>query len=244
MRRVIVVVLGLALVLVGLDFAARTAAQAAVARQVQTSEGLSRQPTVDISGFPFLLQAARGDYREVDVQLQEVPAGGELRLEQLNARLLGVRLPLSALFAAASTDIPVDAARVTGTVSYAELDARASAALAGTSATAHFADGGNNRLRVTVDYTGPGGPLTLSGTAKVTVSRGRLAVGVPDETLAQVPQLFRATLAPLLSQTVQLPKLPFGLVPSSVTVTGQGVTVTADAQNAVLPAGQRTRTTG
>jgi hypothetical protein len=98
----------------------------------------------------------------------------------------------------------------------------------------HFADAGGDRLRVTVTYTGLGGQLTLTGTAKLTITRGRLTVKVAEDTLARVPALFRPTVAPLLNQSVPLQRLPFGLVPTSVVVTGQGVTVTALAHDTIL----------
>lgn len=239
MRRVIAVVLGLALVLAGLDFAARAAAQAAVARQVQTSEGLARQPVVEISGVPFLLQAVSGVYQRVDVQLREVPAGGDLQLEALDARLTGVHLPLSALFAATPTDTPVDAARVTARISFAALDAQVAAVIRSTFVMVHFSDAGGGRLGVSVRYTGLGGPLTLSGTAKPAIDRGKLTIGHSEDTLAQIPEPFRASVTRLLTPTVALPGLPFGLVPTSVAVTAQGVTVTADARGTVLPAEPR-----
>jgi hypothetical protein len=234
MRRVIVILLGLALVLVGLDFAARAAAEAAVARHLQATEGLAQRPDVRMSGFPFLLQAATGVYQQVDVRGQDVPTGSVLRLDQVDARLTGVHLPLSALLGSPVGDVPVDAVRVTGTASHTALAAQVATAVPGGVATVQFADGGGNRLQVSATYNGPGGPLSLSGPASVSIVQGRLAVKISEDVLAQIPAMLRSVVTPLLTQTVPLQRLPLDLVPSAVTITPAGVTVTAEAMNTVL----------
>lgn len=236
MRRMIVVVLGLAVVLVGVDFAARAAAEATVARQLRSAQGLPVQPEVTVDGFPFLLQAAEGRYRRVDVRLRQVPAAG-VRLDEVDARLSGVQLPLSALFGSGPRSVPVDGAQVTGKVSYPTLGSVVSAAVPPEVATVEFADGGGGRLRATVHYTGPGGPLTGTGTARLSIDRGRLTVQVAEDTLARIPAAVRSSLAPLLARTVQLPRLPLGLVPTSIAITGDGVGVVTDAQRTDLLAG-------
>jgi hypothetical protein len=241
MRRVIVILLGLALVLVGLDFAARAAAEAAVAGHLQAAEGLPQRPDVRVSGFPFLLQAAAGVYQQVDVRGQDVPAGSVLRLDQVDARLTGVHLPPSALLGSRLGDVPVDAVRVTGTTSHTALAAQVAAAIPGDVATVQFADGGGgNRLRVSVTYHGPGGPLSLSGPASVSIVQGRLAVKVSEDVLAQIPPMLRSAVSPLLARVVPLQQLPLDLVPSAVAITPAGVTVTAESKNAVLRS-QRSR---
>lgn len=229
-----VVLLGLALVLAGLDVAARAGAQAAVARNLQASEGLPRKPDVSISGFPFLLQAVRGRYQQVDVRFREVPAGGDLRLDTVDARLAGVHLPLPAVLGAEPAEVPVDTLQVTGSATFARVEDRINAAIPGGAATVHLVDGGQGRLRVTGTYTGPGGPLTLSGLTTPSVSHGRLTLSVPKEQLTQVPQVFRDTVAGLLTQSVTLQPLPLGLEVTSVAVTPQGLTATAEAQDVIL----------
>jgi hypothetical protein len=234
MRRLVVVVLGLALVLVGLDFAARAAAEAAVARQLQTTQGLPKQPDVQVRGFPFLTQVAQGTYRDVDVRLQQLAAGGYLRLDEVDARLLGVHLPLTALFGSGPRAVPVDDGEVVGKIGFATLDAQVSAVIPGNTATVTFADGGGGRLRATLHYTGAGGPLTLTGAARLSIDRGRLTVSLPRNTVAQVPQQLRGVLTPLLTQTIQLPRLPLGLVATSVTATAYGISVTTRARHTDL----------
>ena len=234
MRRAIVVVLGLLLVLVGLDFAARAAAQAVVARDVQTTEGLAQQPDVQVNGFPFLLQALRGRYDDVRVKLQGVPAGGTLRLDDVDARLTGVHVSLSTVLRRGRERVPVDAVQVSGTATYATLDAQANAAIPSGLGTVQFSDGGNGQVKATVHVTGLGAPLTLNGLAKVSLVQGKVRITLPQSAVAQLPQTFRPAAAQLLTQTVSLPRLPFGLTATAVSVTPQGLTATAQFRNVVL----------
>lgn len=234
MRRAIVVLLGLLLVLVGLDFAARAAAQAAVAQDMQTTEGLAQQPDVEVNGFPFLLQALRGRYDDVRVKLQEVPAGGTLRFNGVDARLTGVHLSLSTLLGRGHEPVRVDAVRVTGTATYATLETQANAAMPSGLGTVQFSDGGNGLVKVAVHVTGLGVPLTLNGVAKVSLAQGKVTISVPRSALTQLPEMFRATAAQLLTQTVSLPRLPLGLTATAVSVTPQGLTATAEGSNVVL----------
>ncbi|HET9653813.1 MAG TPA: DUF2993 domain-containing protein [Kineosporiaceae bacterium] len=237
MRRVIVLVIVLLLLLAGLDFAARATAQAAIARQVRSSQHLSQDPRVEVTGFPFLLQAIRGRYDEVDVRMEQVPAGGQLRLDSLVTRLDGVHVPLGAAIGGQVTSVPVDVVHVRGTASFATLDAVVASAVPADLATVRFSDGGSGRLAVTVTYRGPGGPLTVSAPAQLSVSRGRLTVAVPTQSLSQVPAPLRPSVARLLTQTVPLPKLPLGLVADGGGVGPDGVNLTADATGVLLRAG-------
>lgn len=237
MRRVIVLVVVLLLLLAGLDLAARATAEAAVARQVRSSQHLSQDPQVKVTGFPFLLQAVRGRYDEVDVRMEQVPAGGQLRLDSLVARLEGVHVPLRAAIGGQVTSVPVDVVHVSGTASFATLDAAVASAAPGDLATVRFGDGGSGRLAVTVTYRGPGGSLTVSTPAQLSVSRGRLTVAVPTQSLTQVPAVLRPSVARLLTRTVPLPELPLGLVADGGGVGPDGVTVTAEATGVLLRAG-------
>jgi hypothetical protein len=236
MRRMLLALIVLAVVLVGLDYGARLAAQAVIARQVQTSQQLPQPPNVRVSGFPFLTQALRGRYERVDLRMQGVPAGGQLRLGLLDVRLDGVHLPLSALSGSGRTAIPVDRVHVSGSATFAELDAAVATAIPSATATVHFSDGGGGQLRITVTYRGAGAPVTASGLARLSLSRDSVTVNVDPQTLTQVPAPLRETIARLVTQTVQLQRLPLGLVPSRVTVGPEGVTARAEAANVDLRA--------
>jgi len=237
MRRTIVIVLGLAVVLLGLDVGARTAAETAVATRVKASQGLSQQPDVQVHGFPFLTQALSGRYQQVDVRMRGVAVGNELALERLDARLTGVHLPPSALLRSTGTSIPVDQVHLTGTASFAALNVAVASAVPADLATLHFSDGGDGQVKVTARYRVLGAPMTLTGRAMVSLSDGTLRMSLSRDTLAQLPSALRGTVSEWLSRSVPLQRLPLGLVADRLSVHPDGITVTADASHVTLPAG-------
>ena len=156
----------------------------------------------------------------------------------MDVRLTGVHLPLGAILGSSVAQVSGDAVHVTGTVTFATLETQVNAVLPAGLATVHIGDGGGGRLKLSVDYTGLGGPFTLSATARVSISHGRLTVTVPQESLSAVPAAFRPTVAGLLDQTFPLERLPLGLVATGIAVTPQGLTATADANDVVLRTGR------
>jgi hypothetical protein len=69
---ILVIVFGL---LVVADFGAASAAEYQVSKQMRAQLQLSEDPSVRINGFPFLAQAAMGDFRDVQLQAQAVKVG-------------------------------------------------------------------------------------------------------------------------------------------------------------------------
>lgn len=68
----VIVLLGAALVIT--DRVAENFTSGLIAQQLSAQLHLSRQPTVNIAGFPFLTQVASGDYQEVDIAIPSVSA--------------------------------------------------------------------------------------------------------------------------------------------------------------------------
>src|SRR5512133_1572254 len=94
MRRLVIVLFVLAVVLLVADRAGVVVAQSALAGKIQQQLDLDRKPDVSINGIPFLTQAIRGTYRDIEVQLPDVDAG-DVRDVAVDARLQGVHVPLS-----------------------------------------------------------------------------------------------------------------------------------------------------
>jgi hypothetical protein len=72
----LITLLALAAVGVGADFGARALAEARLASSVQDSLGLAQRPDIELEGFPFLLQAARGRLESASVELRDVEVEG------------------------------------------------------------------------------------------------------------------------------------------------------------------------
>lgn len=231
---VILVLAGLA---VAADYGARTAAQAVLADRIQQSAALPNPPDVQITGFPFLTQVLAGRYRAVDVRLADLPTTEGLRVDQVQARISGVHLPLSALFDGGGANIPVDRATATGVVSFATLDGAAAQALPSGTMTVRFGDGGHGRLGVDATYHGAGPAVTITATAKLALAGGRIRLSVLPDTLSEVPQQLRSQVAGLLEMTLDVQRLPLGLTPTAVAVGPAGVTLTVQATTLTLPAG-------
>lgn len=74
-------------VLVAADRIGRRYANDQVAQQVQTQLGLAQQPTVDITGFPFLTQVAANRFDRVVVDAADVSTGGSKPMTVQRLRL-------------------------------------------------------------------------------------------------------------------------------------------------------------
>ena len=118
---VVTAVLGAALLLWGADRFARSSAEALVAGEVQRLTGTEEAPEVELHGSWFLLQALTGDYDRVDVGLRG-PSSGPLRIERVQARLSGVRLPFSELLRRDPGILGVESASSRSLLTYADLD--------------------------------------------------------------------------------------------------------------------------
>lgn len=234
MRGLVTTLITLVVLLVAADRAAWWLAERGVATAIRQSEGLDRQPEVSIGGIPFLTQAFRGRYERVDVRFLDVPAEEGLRLDELDARLRGVRVPLRDVVDRTVERTPVDQADATAQVGFAALNAAAASRIPSEQLTVRFSAGSrDDRVALDGEYQGPLGAVRLKGEARVVVRDGGLAVALVPETL-NVPRLVRNAVARLLGLTFQLPPLPFDFEATSVAVTPAGVTVTAAARDVVL----------
>lgn len=75
-RTILVTLLVLAAIGIGLDAGARAVAEARLASSVQTALDLPDRPDIELQGFPFLLQVARGRLEALEVELDDVDAEG------------------------------------------------------------------------------------------------------------------------------------------------------------------------
>ncbi|WP_280261207.1 LmeA family phospholipid-binding protein [Nocardia wallacei] len=110
-RRVIIGVLLLVALAVVVDFTAAAYSEYRVSRSLRAGGDLSADPEVTIHGFPYLAQALRGEYHNVDIRARadrpDIP--GEILVE---TTLNGVRLPMGDLIDGNMRSVPVD--RVAG----------------------------------------------------------------------------------------------------------------------------------
>jgi hypothetical protein len=211
-----ITLLVIVLVLVGGDRAAKAYAENQMASQVQSSLALSGKPNVTIQGFPFLTQVAARTFNTVDVNASNETAGpgGQLEIASLTATLHGMHIH-------GTNSATVDQFTASALVTFTAL-----AHAGGIPQGIKLAPAGPNQLKATVDILG----FSSDATAKVTqVGNNKINVKITD--FGGVPA---DVLGSLTDFTFSIPKLPPGVKIQSISVTQQGLRVTATGQNTTL----------
>ena len=205
----------LAVLFVIADQVAKAYAQNMIASKIQSS-GLNTKPSVTIEGFPFLTQVAEHDVRAIDISASNVQAG-KFDVTSIKAKATGVHLNSS--FNGAT----IDQINGTALISFASLE-NALGVQGVATISADPADG-PNAVKLDAGIVGTiTGKVTQTGPDQITVQMGSLT-GLASLLGGAVP---------VQNQTIQIPKLPAGLVVRSVSVTDQGIVATASAQNTTL----------
>lgn len=88
-RAILVTILVLLLLAVAVDLGLRFLAERWLEDRVQETLALEARPDLDIGGFPFLLQFARGEIEEVDLTLRDLRVQ-PLHLDEVTIRLRNV----------------------------------------------------------------------------------------------------------------------------------------------------------
>src|SRR5690349_3364359 len=176
MRRFLVLIVILVLLLLVADRAAWWFAERTIAQEIQNTENLSQPPDVSVAGFPFLTQALKGRYQQIDAELKEPAVQDGLTIDALKIRLSGVRVSTGDLIHRRVESVPVDAATATATISFASLNAVAKDNLPDSSSKIEFSQGTGNALAVTGTYRGSGLNLRLDLQALLVAQDGDLVV--------------------------------------------------------------------
>jgi hypothetical protein len=213
----LIVVLVVLLAIAGIgDQVAKAYAQNDIAQQVQQS-GLSAKPSVNIEGWPFLTQVLAHDVKTVDISANNVTASGSNVAFDFTAKATGVHLNSS--FNGATVN------QINGQALLPFSSVGGLLPGGGATVSADPADGPN---AVKADLGAAGsvtGTVKLSSPSQITI------------------QLSSASgLASILGSlsgngnaiNIAIPKLPAGLVVSSVSVTSQGIVAKASASNTTL----------
>lgn len=206
-----------------------------VAEQVANQKATSEKPDVTIEGVPFLTQVARGEYREIKIEMANFtgPAGKgrTITTKLLDVRANDVRAPLDTI-RSGNGDIQAGSVIGTGTIDYAQL-----ATLVGQPGVT--LGGKDGKLVVSAPLTALGQTFTLKGTAELTVKGNAVQVrfadvqtdGLPDN--AVIRGLVN-TYVQRLAFTIQVPALPLKLVVKKVEPQADGLKFTAEARDVAL----------
>ncbi len=211
-----ITLLVIVLVLVGGDRAANAYTEDQMASQMQSSLALSGKPSVSIAGFPFLTQLAARTFNTVNVNASNETAGpgGQLQIASLTATLHGMHIH------------GLNSATVDQFTASALVTFKALAKAGGIPQGITLASDGANQIKATVDILG----FSSDATAKVTqVGNNKINVKVTD--FGGVPA---DVLGSLTDFNISIPKLPAGVKIQSISITQQGLRITATGTNTSL----------
>jgi hypothetical protein len=220
--------------LVGLDRLAVGIVQGQIAAHVQSAEGLASRPTVKVHGFPFLTQVVNGTYTEVEIDVTGL-VKDKLRIDHLQLDARGVKVDLGDAVRGAVRQVPVREGTVRAGIAFTSIDdAVAANARNLARITTSAVPGSRSRVRIDGALTLPGGPYRVSGAADVAITDSRLRVTPLPDVLNLVPLVVRERARALLTTSMTLPALPFGIRIRSATVSSQGVLLVADARGLLI----------
>jgi LmeA-like phospholipid-binding len=216
-RIALITVLVIIVLLVIADFGVKAYTENQMASQVQSSLGLSGKPKVTIQGFPFLTQLAARDFKTVNVTASNETinvnsvGSGVLKIASLNATLHGMHIH-------GFNSATIDQFNATALITFTALGN-----VGGIPSGVTLTDNGPNQIKATISL----GPFSDSATAQVTQT-GPNQINVKVIDAGGIPA---SALGNLADFNVTIPKLPAGVTITSVSVTQQGVQITAAGRN-------------
>ena len=197
------------------DQVARAYAQNMIAGKIESS-GLGSKPSETIEGWPFLTQIAAHDVKAIDISASDVTAG---RVPfSFTARATGVHLNSS--FNGAT----IDQINGSATVTYASLASLLP--IPGLTIAPAPADG-PGAVQLSTALGGATGTIEETSPNVITLKLGSLTG------LASLLSGLTGS-GPAQDYTIDIPRLPAGLMVRSVTVTSKGVVASASATNTTL----------
>jgi hypothetical protein len=230
---VVVVLVVLLLLGVGAVVADRVCVELAERRAAEyLSEPFGRPPTVRVHGRPFLTQALRGRYRDIEVSGDGLRLG-ELSGATLTAHVYDAHLPLRELLGGRTTALPC--AHVTGQILLPYSEVARISRIPGLTLTFE-----KRRLVATaaLPVRGMGQLARVSSQAHLTVVGGGVWLRVRGHAVGGI-SLSNVVLKQLMpSLTVQIPlaALPFGLRLDELKAEATGLVVCASAEDVVFTA--------
>lgn len=222
MRALLILIIVLAIALVVGDRVAVVMAQNEIGRKIAAAYDLPNQPSVDITGIPFLTQALDGKYQKIDIRVGDW-SQEKLSVHNLDVTLTDVSAPLSDVLQNRTSNLVAATASATAVVPY---DTVQGFAPAGVKTISNGPDG----LHVTGTFSVEGIPVPA--TVVVTVaptSDGIEVTPVSVQAAAGGPTISLSLLKQALTFTVPLQKLPLGAQLTSIQPGANGLQVTAVA---------------
>jgi LmeA-like phospholipid-binding len=209
----IITLIVIVVLLVVADRAGAAITENAIASQIQSNLDLSGKPHVTVEGIPFLTQLAARDFKTVDINGTDETTG-PLEIAKLTATLHGMHL-------LGLNSARIDQFNAMAVVTFAGL-ANAGGIPQGITLSA----GPNNTINANVNILG------FSSTATAQVTRtGPNTVNIKITNFGGLPS---SVLGSLVNFNINLPKLPAGVSIGTISVTQQGLSISANGTNVTL----------
>ncbi|AVH57958.1 MULTISPECIES: LmeA family phospholipid-binding protein [Streptomyces] len=242
LRTILIVVVILGGLFVIADRVAVGFAEDEAADRIKSTEGLASTPDVSIEGFPFLTQVVGGELDDVKIGIKDYEAstGGAnatadtIRIDDLNAEMHGVAFNSDYSSATASS------ATGTASISYAELLKAAKAeptqvAAGVTAQVIGLSDGGNGKIKVTVEATVLGTKLPQPVSVLSSVSVSGNTVKVHADTLPKLGvELAEGRIRAITDFEQKIDELPGGIQLDKVEATQNGVDISVKGSDVKL----------
>lgn len=226
----VTVVLGTTVFLLAADRLARWGAESVMARAVQERTGVSEPPSVKVHGSPVLLQALRGRYDDVRVEIPSL-SSGPLRMRDYTADLGGVYLSFQDLLDRIPDRLYIEESDEQARLTYDDFDRY----LGFVGRPLDAEPGGNGQMRLTGSIDVLGEIREVSALARVESEDGalivrptRLEAADPLEGVAELLVRQRFTFP------VPLDPLLFEDRPTEVLVEPSGLLVRTTGRGVVL----------
>jgi hypothetical protein len=221
---------GTALLVWGLDGAARWGADSLLARNIQTATGVAAPPTVRLHGTFFLPQVVKGRYDDVEITVRDLSTG-PLRLRSVHADLRGVHLSFHDLLLRNIGPVHIDHATEQATMSYADLNHY----LQATGRPVRIDAAPHGQVRLTGKITVLGHTISASTQAHLTARDNAVAVQ-PTQVVTGTPldPASRLLIGQRFSFVVPMDPLPFGQQLTAIEATPSALHVHARGDGIVV----------
>lgn len=229
MRKLLITLIVLIALLVGVDFGLRWFATQKVGDAIATELKLASSPDVAVSGFPFVLQAIKGEYDTININAPGLTLG-EVTGVNADVMLNGVKIPLSDALGGNVNAMTASKADLRVTIPAANL--AAAFGLSGLTITP-AADGGLT-LSSTIAVAGQTFPVTATLAAAVVDSTLQLRAGSMQGAGIEVPAEILDAAISTFNLDIPLTGVPFNINTASVGVAGSDLVLTGSVSDVVL----------
>lgn len=211
--------------LVAVDRGGVRIAEGRIAEEVAAQYSLTERPEVTIHGIPFLTQAIGGQYRRIEIGIDEFTQR-DVTVHDVRVEMHELRAPLGDLLNGVTSGVVAGTATASAILPYELMRGNAPEQV-----KAIRPQGGD----LEVELSGSLGGLPVSGTAVVSVKATPEGVRLtPRSVAAGGLQIPTTLLRRQLSWTVPVRRLPIVARVTDIQVTPEGLRVTATARDVPL----------